>query len=63
MNCFLNVDGWSEYGGSTTTNHLLAMETNIVGITKSASLKEANNLCTSLEPTVIPTYSTQSGSG
>jgi hypothetical protein len=26
-------------------------------------LKEANNLCTSLEPTVIPTYSTQSGSG
>ncbi len=63
MNCFLNVDGWSEYGGSTTFYHLLAMETNIVGITRSASLKEANNLCTSLKPIVIPTYSTQSGSG
>jgi hypothetical protein len=47
VNYFLNVDGWSEYGRSTITNHLLARETNIVGIIESTSLKEASNLCTS----------------
>jgi len=55
----VNVDGWFEYGKSTIANHLLTKETRIIGITGSTSLKEASNLCTSLQPTIIPTYSIQ----